>query len=56
VDGDFPANKVKTWVQAVTGAELDKNTHEVKILEQGEWHKVRIDYDRIAKEHMEHHE
>jgi WD40 repeat protein len=50
-DYDFPADKVKNWVQAATGAEMDVETRQVNVLTPEHWRQARDEYERVASAH-----
>jgi WD40 repeat protein/Tfp pilus assembly protein PilN len=51
VDVDFPTDKIKLQILALTGTELDAETRQVKFIQLEEWEKVKKEYMDFAREH-----
>ena len=51
LDLDFPDDKIKLQVWALTGTRFNTNTMEIEFLEPDEWRKIKKEYMAFAKEH-----
>ena len=52
VDWDFPPDKIKLQVMALTGTEMDLETREVKVLDPERWYQVRDEYIKVARQYL----
>jgi hypothetical protein len=52
-DLDFPPDEVEPWIQAVTGAELNLESHQLVNIEPERWRRIKAEYDRIAQAHAQ---
>ena len=51
VDWDYPIDKIKLQVMALTGTRLNTNTMEIEFIEPDEWRKIKKEYMEFAAEH-----
>ncbi len=52
VDWDFPPDKIKLQVMALTATELDPLTRGMKVIDPERWYKIRDEYIKIARQHL----
>ncbi|MCP5103144.1 MAG: hypothetical protein GY950_07190 [bacterium] len=51
VDWDYPIDKIKLQVKALTGTKFDTTTMEIEFIEPDEWRKIKKEYMEFAREH-----
>ena len=51
VDWDYPIDKIKLQVWALTGTRLNTTTMEIEVIEPDEWRKTKKEYMEFAAEH-----
>ncbi|MCP5104027.1 MAG: hypothetical protein GY950_11640, partial [bacterium] len=51
VDWDYPIDKIKLQIKALTGTEFNTTTMEIEVIEPEEWRKIKKKYMEFAREH-----
>jgi hypothetical protein len=51
VDLDYPDDKIKLQIMALTGTKFNTTTMEVEFIEPDEWRKIKKEYMEFAAEH-----
>jgi len=51
VDWDYPIDKIKLQVKALTGTKFNTTTMGIEVIEPDEWRKIKMEYMEFAAEH-----
>jgi hypothetical protein len=51
VDRDFPNEKIELQIKALTGTTFDFDKKQIKLIDPGEWRKLKKEYMDFAGEH-----
>ena len=51
VDWDYPNDKIKLQIMALTGTKFNTTTMEIEVIEPDEWRKIKKEYMEFAAEH-----